>query len=467
MDKLALGVPPSNHWYQNQAVVASIVTFVALGAIFGAGGIYGYFQGVGTISFISLCSGSGACLLMACISPVLALCLTKEPLSEPALKENEEVQQPLLEAAREELKRGAEESSPPTKINLVNCEEEQSEEFSSEYFSEEEKGKTPPPPTTYADFPPQLMQPANRGKSSSSSFQKGGSRTPFEPENEVYDVSPVSTANRQRMERPPLPPGFLPRNAEGDTLLHVAAKRPTKSMSVHKLVRERLVPLDASNPFGQTALHFAAANPATVKLDNLLAAIPKPNVDALDSKGESPLFYAVRANLDDNVDALLEAQARVEIQNKKGENILHIIAEKNLLDRASLLKENVPYDKWLGLLRAADQNGLTPLHVAAQNGRLAFVKWVLEGIEVEERAAFVNCKTPQEDTLLHSACKAGHLAMYLMLTTGFEAFETANREGKEPTDCLSASIVANLEAELDNANILSRQIMGLPRESPE
>ena len=122
------------------------------------------------------------------------------------------------------------------------------------------------------------------------------------------------------------------------------------------------------NPAGESGLSLAIREPA-LKVASALIASPKTNVEARNSKDESPLMLASLNGLLDVAKQLIDRGADV---NKPGWAPLHYAATKGHVALMELLLEHHAY------IDAASPNGSTPLMMASLYGTPAAVKLLLD-----------------------------------------------------------------------------------------
>lgn len=120
------------------------------------------------------------------------------------------------------------------------------------------------------------------------------------------------------------------RTKDGFTPLHLAVK-----FGKHELV-EALLGLGANLQLkavkgGETALHLATlVSDGQDCVDLLIRS--GADVDAVDSRLETPLHFSCRANNLRAAELLLDDGAKIELQNELGENILHVAVRESYLE---------------------------------------------------------------------------------------------------------------------------------------
>jgi ankyrin repeat protein len=121
---------------------------------------------------------------------------------------------------------------------------------------------------------------------------------------------------------------------------------------------------------GLTALHCAASRGFLECLEALIT-FGGAVVDAPDSNGCSPLFYAVTLGHADCVQFLLSNEAFVNQQDRRGRTAAHCGSTKGQLETIKIL-----YNKG-GNLWLRNVKGDFPLHEAVRSGRKDLVVWLL------------------------------------------------------------------------------------------
>ena len=119
---------------------------------------------------------------------------------------------------------------------------------------------------------------------------------------------------------------------------------------------------------GQTALLIAMREPSP-KVIEVLVAFPKTNVEARNSKDESPLMLAAIKGQQELVTQLIARDADI---NKPGWTPLHYAATSG---QVAIMKQLLDKDAFIN---AQSPNGTTPLMMAAMYGSAAAVQLLLE-----------------------------------------------------------------------------------------
>lgn len=156
------------------------------------------------------------------------------------------------------------------------------------------------------------------------------------------------------------------KGSDGTTPLHWAANS-TVDLYVTKLLIEKGADVNASSVTGETPLHRAVAAKRADKVSLLIAK--GANVNVQNAKGETPLSIAAAAKDTELTRLLMEKGA--DAKSLKAQLLCQII-EYGPPDLAKLL---IKY----GMdVKGADNNGNTPLHVAAYKGSTDIAQLLIE-----------------------------------------------------------------------------------------
>ncbi|XP_043922215.1 transient receptor potential cation channel subfamily A member 1-like [Protopterus annectens] len=139
-----------------------------------------------------------------------------------------------------------------------------------------------------------------------------------------------------------------------------------------------------------------------------------------DNEGCTPLHYACRQGVPDSVNNILGWKISIYSKSKDKKSPLHFAASYGRINTCRRLLQNITDTR---LLNEGDEKGMTPLHLAAQNGHTEVVKLLLR------KGAL--CITDYECwTSLHYAAFGGYTqTMHLLLETDLKLIDRTEDEG--------------------------------------
>ncbi|KAJ3008043.1 UNVERIFIED_CONTAM: Carrier protein, mitochondrial, partial [Siphonaria sp. JEL0065] len=218
-------------------------------------------------------------------------------------------------------------------------------------------------------------------------LQQIGSTTAITSSNSDDGKSISSSSSVSLDENPPTAINFVDSN--GWSPLHIASHAGNASLV--QLLLDNGARIEATTEQKWTALHFAAFDGHSEVVETLLqhGAIP----DTLDLSAYSPVYYAIEQNHSSIAELLISKI--VSLSKNEGHLLFAVNASKGNTKLAQILLS-------MGVSVDGSGNGLkNPLHIAASEGHLEFVKFLLKnGANVEEKT---NKRTP-----LHFACQFRH-----------------------------------------------------------
>ncbi|KAL3307263.1 hypothetical protein Ciccas_014227, partial [Cichlidogyrus casuarinus] len=186
----------------------------------------------------------------------------------------------------------------------------------------------------------------------------------------------------------------------GDTCLHLACK--SNDVKLFNLIfRKDTDALDKRNRSGQSPLHYAATHDCDSVADELIKK--RANLELQDYKKRTPLFIAVQFSSAKTLELLLSKGASVHTVDRLLKTCVSRAVEKSSFEVFQILLNHI-LDNFQHLLNQGDDNRYTPLHTAAENGKIEMVKVLLgsEGINTVARDY-------KKRTALHLAARRGHL----------------------------------------------------------
>lgn len=155
------------------------------------------------------------------------------------------------------------------------------------------------------------------------------------------------------------------------TPLHIAAKFGYFEIIEDLLQCSRIEP-NAKNRNGQTPLHFAAVF-AQIRALQVLLDDQRIDINAQDNLNQTPLFVAVMEDNQEIIRELLSRKASLAVSDIDGNSPLHIAIELHRIGCELLIVDNVKnnnQERYFPELNCCDQNGMTPIQLAAQIGDL-------------------------------------------------------------------------------------------------
>ncbi|GFY68105.1 ankyrin-3 [Trichonephila inaurata madagascariensis] len=211
----------------------------------------------------------------------------------------------------------------------------------------------------------------------------------------------------------------------GKTCLHFSAKAP--NIEAIKLVLQQGLDVASKDLDEQTALHVAAKHDR-INIVKYLINTKLMCINECDIHGKTPLHLAIDGDSKKTAKYLLKHEANMAIKDTSGLSPLHCAILRNntkmaefLLEKETNIGNNLSPGGYSALHRAAEKGqtglvimlikkidlglktdfGVTPLHVAADNGHLEVVKILIRS------GADVNARTVSDSTPLHSAVQSG------------------------------------------------------------
>jgi ankyrin repeat protein len=221
-------------------------------------------------------------------------------------------------------------------------------------------------------------------------------------------------------------------NNRGSTPLHLAASK--MSEKTVRLLIEKGASINLQNNKMQTALHKASRRG---HLDIARLLLDQADVDLQDNHGSTPLHLAIYHMSPEAVQLFLDRGADVTLQNGKGQAALHQALQRGDPDIIQLVlsRANVNAD-------ALDNNGSTPLHLAASEAE------VLSGAQLLlKNGAKIDLQNKKGQTALHLASQRGHLDFMELLLNRGAVVDVPDKDGFTPLH-LAISKVERRAAEL-------------------
>ena len=221
-------------------------------------------------------------------------------------------------------------------------------------------------------------------------------------------------------------------DANGDSLLHMVARKLTLDVSFFMLCLECRADATAKNKSGETALHIAAQVGNTPVVECLLRintdyaaaadtdSSPLVPVDSRDKWEQTPLHHAARAGHTELVETLLRLGADPDSESASQQPPLLLAAENNQFEAAIKLIE-------VGCaIGTSDNEESTALHKASKSGCLPLVGKLIEV------GANINAKEEDGWTPLHWAANSGHFDVVCLLMDKGADVHASEEDGETP-----------------------------------
>lgn len=180
---------------------------------------------------------------------------------------------------------------------------------------------------------------------------------------------------------------------------------PLKTAFIQRNGRERWIITDktvvAADSNGDTVLHHAASWGLTAMIPLIIRR--GGNSNAKNTKGETPLFSAVKADKPETVAALFAVQNAAAVDDTArdflGNTVLHAAIEWNAFNSAEMILKQYG-SKTAALFSTKNAAGKTPLHIAAQQGNIRFLALFL-AYKADINADDRDGRTPLIDAVLY------------------------------------------------------------------
>lgn len=244
------------------------------------------------------------------------------------------------------------------------------------------------------------------------------------------------------------------RDNDGKTCLHLAAQADGPDVISFLLKNDSEIDVNAADINGNTPLHLAAKSGNHNAAKALLAS-GRVQIKCRNNDGFTAL---VRANTESVFQIILEATGDDFFARDNSDcTVLHHAAMENELFQVTLLEKKVGITLIGEHINDTDQEGRTPLHIAAAEGRSEIVEYFLDTELINVNATKRNGNTP-----LHEAVLGGHIAVIKLLLSAKDIDVNAkNNDGSTPlhlaVECDHFDVVKELTMKPEKKNVLQRK----------
>jgi ankyrin repeat protein len=203
-------------------------------------------------------------------------------------------------------------------------------------------------------------------------------------------------------------------NESLETPLHRAARR--NFTSIINIFLDEGANINALNSKNQSPLHVASENGHEEAVKALIidkiSLTPRAETDLniKDNFHQTPIIAALIKGDEAVFNLLIESGAHIDVKNTKGQNVLHILVEHDKLKVLDDVLSKVKKDEVLKLLSDNDFKEQNALHIAARVGNLTKVGEILleKSISKDEFANLLKVKNDDDESPFHIATKQGN-----------------------------------------------------------
>jgi ankyrin repeat protein len=219
-------------------------------------------------------------------------------------------------------------------------------------------------------------------------------------------------------------------NKYGNTALHIA------ELNDHVEVIEALLAkgakIDAQNNNGCTPLYIAALNGQTTVVQLLITKGADVNAKTSEAHGQwTPLHAAAEKGYTEVVEALVESRnTSIDAKNKNGCTPLYIAA---LRGKTEAVRSLIAKGADVNAVTSEAHGQWTALHIAVQKGYTAVVEALLSNLVTSDQiTSQLNAKAKLNRTPLHLAVWMGHVAIVRILLDKGADIEAQDKWGFTP-----------------------------------
>uniref|UniRef100_A0A8D0HGQ3 Transient receptor potential cation channel subfamily A member 1 n=1 Tax=Sphenodon punctatus TaxID=8508 RepID=A0A8D0HGQ3_SPHPU len=208
---------------------------------------------------------------------------------------------------------------------------------------------------------------------------------------------------------------------EGRTPLLLATS--CASWKIVNLLLSKGANVELKDHLGRNFLHLTVLQPGGLQHLNekfLQMKHIKELVTDEDNEGCTPLHYACRQGVPLSVNNLLGLNVSIYSKSRDKKSPLHFAASYGRINTCQRLLRDM---KDTRLLNEGDKKGMTPLHLAAQNGHEKVVQFLLK------RGALFLCDFKGWTALHHAAFSGYGRTMQILLETNVKSTDKVDEEG--------------------------------------
>ncbi|KAJ7338916.1 hypothetical protein JRQ81_012818 [Phrynocephalus forsythii] len=208
---------------------------------------------------------------------------------------------------------------------------------------------------------------------------------------------------------------------EGRTPLLLATS--CASWKIVNLLLSKGANVELKDHLGRNFLHLTVLHPGGLKhLDEQFLKMKhiKDLVNDEDNEGCTPLHYACRQGVALSVNSLLQLNVSIYSKSRDKKSPLHFAASYGRINTCQRLLRDMEDTR---LLNEGDKKGMTPLHLAAQNGHEKVVQFLLK------RGALFLCDYKGWTALHHAAFGGYTRTMQVILNTNVKATDKVDEDG--------------------------------------
>ena len=182
---------------------------------------------------------------------------------------------------------------------------------------------------------------------------------------------------------------------KGFSALHFSAQHG--KYELFKFFADKVADIHAKSKSGMNCLHIAALS-GHFNLCEILIKKHNFDVHMTDNYGWTSLHFSAQNGSYELVKYFAGMGIDIHLKAENGMNCLHIAALKGHLDLCKTLVNKHYFD-----VRMSDNDGSTPLHCSARNGRFELFSYLLE------KGSEIYCKTKNMENVLHLSAASGHV----------------------------------------------------------